>query len=227
MRKTRTLITVLALVFGGTICSALGARSAGADDGEPPIASSSSPLEAAATLQVVVNGLGSVQGPGFNCTQTCSLSFVLGQRVAIYAHEANGYRFSGWLRACGAAPQSHSCAFNAGDVHTVTAVFVPVSSVRASVLSVTPTFGFSNDHYMRKIVVQFDVSATSVVTYELRQGSNVVESWRSSPFTGRSTRSIWVDDRLPGGAYQLGIRVAISGQTKSGQFQVVLPPPQA
>ena len=71
MRKARTLITVLALVFGGTICSALGARSAGADD-EPPVASSSSPLEAGATLQIVVNGLGSVKGPSFNCRQTCS-----------------------------------------------------------------------------------------------------------------------------------------------------------
>ena len=227
MRKARTLITVLALVFGGTICSALGARSASADDGEPPVASSSSPLEAAATLQIVVNGLGSVQGPSFTCTQTCSPSFHLGEPVSLTAHEGNGYRFAGWVHACGAAPQSHSCTVNAGDIQGVTAVFVPALPVRASVLRITPTFGFSTDHYMRKIVVQFDVSASSVVTYELRQGSNVVESWRSSPFTGRSTRSIWVDDRVPGGAYQLGIRVAISGQTKSGQFQVVLPPPQA
>jgi hypothetical protein len=224
MNNARTLLTVLALVFGGTTCSALEAPSARADDGEPPVASISQPLDAAASLQVVVNGLGSVQGAGFNCKQTCSLSFALGERVAISAHEANGYRFAGWQRACGAAPQSHSCAFNAGDVHSVTAVFVP--SARVSVLGVTPTYGVNHSHYMRKIVVQFDVSASSVVTYELRQGSNVVDSWRSSPFTGRSTRTIWVDDDIPGGAYVLGIRAAISGQVKSGTFQVVLPPPQ-
>ena len=68
---------------------------------------------------------------------------------------------------------------------------------------------------MRKIVVQFDVGATSVVTYELRQNGIVLQSWRSSPFTGRSTRTVWIDDRFSSGTYELGLRIVTGTQVSS------------
>lgn len=227
MNKTQTFVMVLAAALVMAVCSALGtgpANAAPSDDGEPPVASSSSPLEAAASLQIVVSGLGSVHGQSFNCSQTCSLSFPLGQPISMSAQEANGYRFVGWGKVCDNAPQSHSCGFNAGDVHVVYAVFAPLIPV--SVLAVTPTFGIKGNHYTRKIVVQFNVGASSVVTYELRQNNIVLQSWKSSPFTGNSTRSVWIDDRFAAGAYELGLRVVTGSQVRSGRFAVVLPPPQ-
>jgi len=240
VNKAQTFVMVLAAALVAAVCSALGAEPANAardyhasssytpllqpsDDGEP-VGTSADPLETGESVQIIVRGLGSVQGSGFNCGRTCSLSFKRGQRIVISAQEANGYRFSGWERACGAAPQSHSCGFKAGDVHLVYAVFVPLIPV--SVLRVTPTFGVKDNRNMRKIEVQFDVGASAVVTYELRQNAIVLQSWKSSPFTGSSTRSVWIDDRFSAGAYELGLRVATGTQVRSFRATVVLPPPQ-
>jgi Divergent InlB B-repeat domain len=193
------------------------------DDGEP-VASISSPLDSSESLQVVVRGAGTVRGAGFNCTQTCSGSFKKGQWIALAAQEANGYRFAGWERACGRAPQSHSCGFRAGDVHLVSAVFVPLVAVAAPTLS--PGVGVKDGHTMRKVAVQFEVASTSVVTYELRQNGTVLWTWHSSPFVGRSLRTIWIDDSIPAGTYDLGLRISTGTQVKSFHGTVVLGPPQ-
>ena len=74
--------------------------------------------------------------------------------------------------------------------------------------------------------MQFDVGASSVVTYELRQNGDVVQSWQSSPFTGRSTRTIWIDDRVSAGTYELGLRIVTGTQVRSFHGPVVLPPPR-
>ncbi len=240
MNKAQTFVTVLLATLVAAVGSTLGAGPANAahdytvasaytpslgpsDDGEP-VGSSSDPLETGEPVQIIVRGLGSVQGSGFNCGRTCSRSFDRGTKIVITAQEAYGYRFSGWEGACGAAPQSRTCGFKAGDVHRVYAVFVPLTSVSAPM--VTSTFGVKDGRNMRKIVVQFDVGATSVVTYELRQNGIVLQSWRSSPFTGRSTRTVWIDDRFSSGTYELGLRIVTGTQVSSFHATVVLQPPR-
>lgn len=239
MNKAQTFVTVLLATLVAAVGSTLGAGPANAahysvspsytpslgpsDDGEP-VASTSDPLETGETVQIFIRGLGTVQGTGFNCPRTCSRSFNKGTRIVITAQEASGYRFSGWQGACGAAPQSRTCGFKAGDAHRVYAVFVPLISVSAPL--VTPKVGVKDNRNMRKIEVQFDVGATSVVTYELRQNGTVLQTWTSSPFTGRSTRTIWIDDRFPSGTYELGLRIVTGTQVRSFHAIVVLPPPQ-
>jgi Divergent InlB B-repeat domain len=223
MNKARTLKLVLVV---GLLCStiAVGPASAARPLDEGPIGTSTQPLETSVKLQVIITGRGSVRGPGFNCTQTCSHTLIKGDGVVLSAQEATGYQFSGWQLACGRAPQSHSCRFAAGDVTVVRAVFVQVVSV--NVLSATPGLGVKDGRTTRKIDVQFDVGAPSVVRYELRQNGVVLQSWySSSPFTGRSTRTIWIDDRVPGGAYEIGLRVTTGTQVRSFRGTVVLSAP--
>ncbi|TML83130.1 MAG: hypothetical protein E6G08_20610 [Actinobacteria bacterium] len=253
MHKARTFMKVLAAAaLVAAVCSALAAAPANAardyrpsDDGEPT-GTSSDPLESSESVQIIVRGLGTIQGSGFNCTRTCSRSYKKGQWIALTAQEGNGYQFSGWQRACGRAPQSHSCGFKAGDAHVVYAVFVPLPPVTAPALTppvsvgaptlvptvpvsaptLKTTVGVKDGRTKRKVEVQFDVGASSVVTYELRQNGDVVQSWQSSPFTGRSTRTIWIDDRVSAGTYELGLRIVTGTQVRSFHGPVVLPPPR-
>jgi Divergent InlB B-repeat domain len=222
MNNARTLILVLAAAL---LCSTIAARSASAarpyDD--EPIGTSSDPLESHVNLQVIIVGRGSVRVSGSTCTQTCSRTFKKGDPVSLYAQDANGYQFSHWELAC-RYPQSRSCSVTAGYVNAVRAVFVTASpAVPVNALSATPGIGVKDGSTERKIVVVFDVGATSTVRYELRQNGVVRQSWTSSPFTGRSTRTIWIDDSIPAGTYEIGLRITTGTQVKSFHGTVVLP----
>jgi List-Bact-rpt repeat protein len=239
MRKPWTLVLVVAamLVVAGV---AYGARPL---DDEPPTATSTSPLETGTVLKVVIAGQGNVRGSGFNCTATCTHDLKKGDPITLTAQGLGGYDFSAWQGACGRAPQSTTCSFSAGDVTVVKAVFVqrPPAAVATApsigaiqtiqpawvkVLSATPGIGVKDGRTTRKIDVKFDVGGTSVVRYELRQNGIVLHTWTSSPFSGRSTRTIWIDNRYAAGAYELGLRVTTGTQVKSFHGQVVLPAPQ-
>ena len=239
MNKVQTLVIMVATASVAAVCAALAPQPSYAadvtgshtallrplDDGEP-VGISQDPLGKGEPFEVDVIGRGTVQGPSINCAAKCSQSFGKGETITLTAQEANGYRLSSWQPTCGGSPPPHSCSFSAGDVHRVSVVFVPLTPV--SVLKVTSTSGIKDGRNMRRIDVLFDVAASSVVTYELRQSpsSPVMRSWKSSPFTGRSTRSVWLDDGISTGTYDLRFRIATGSQVRSFHTGVALSSPQ-
>jgi hypothetical protein len=239
MNKVQTLVIVVATASVAAVCAVLAPQPSHAadvtgshtallrplDDGEP-VGISQDPLGKGEPFEVDVTGHGTVQGSGFNCAAKCSQSFGKGDTIKLTAQEANGYRLSSWDPICGGSPPPHSCSFTAGDVRRIYVTFVPLTPV--SVLKVTSTSGVKDGRTMRRIDVLFDVGASSVVTYELRQSSTspVLRSWKSSPFTGRSTRSVWLDDGISTGTYDLRFRIATGSQVRSFHTGVALSSPQ-
>jgi hypothetical protein len=215
------LIAVAAALVPAKAGASLRAK---ADEG---VGQSSSPLTAGTDVRVFIygSGRGFVDGSGFNCGRQCSANFTSQQRVSLQAHPYPGSRFDHWVYACGANPRSPYCSFNAGDITQVGAVFQTAVSVSVSVSDVTVNVETASNGPLRRFHATFDVPASSVVTYELRQGGTLLMTWSGNPFTGHSRRGIWIDNRFPAGNYQMTLRVTTGTQVQVFNYNVPLPAP--
>ena len=82
---------------------------------------SSSACECTATVEIRVEGAGSVSGPGFDCRRDCSAALPARSDAVVRARPEPGFRFAGWSGACSGAG---NCEFVASDTKRLVATFV-------------------------------------------------------------------------------------------------------
>jgi hypothetical protein len=152
-----------------------------------------------ATLEVLFGvereGRGAVSGRELSCGTECESLYAFGEREDLRARPASGWRFGGWIGACGRVP---TCGLHVGPVTTIGARFV--ENLVPRLLGVTASG--------RRVTVRLSVRHRAQARVQVRRAGSAVVLAQRRFEVGAGTTSLAVP--LPPGTRPGRVRVALS-----------------